>query len=117
MSMTNEILAGVIVAVFTALFTAIITWAFSQATTGRKVINALAEMKLAIERVNNDAHRAQDEVAAIRLEVSAVRSDTTNRMSIMADMVTKVLDTADKLIELVRIQNALLVERAQEKNK
>lgn len=109
--MENEILAGVVIAIVSG----ILGWAISQSTTGRKVAKALADMTLAIERNGNDAHRAQDEVSAVRSEVAEVRLDTTNRMCIMGDMVKEVLRVASELIEVVRVQNALLAESHKNK--
>lgn len=106
--MENEILSGMVI----ALVSALLGWALSQATMGRKVAAALADMKLdlklAIERSGNEAKRSQEEVSQIRNEVSEVRADTTQRMGIMANMVEKVLNVASELIELVKVQNALL---------
>jgi hypothetical protein len=93
-----------------AIISSLFGWALSQLTIGKKLESSLAEMQLAIERNGNDAHRAQDEVAQVRQEVSAVRSDTTERITAMADMVKEVLHVASELIELAKVQNALLEE-------
>ena len=98
--MENEILAGIVIAIVSTS----IGWALSQATTGRKVATSLSRMELSMQTIANDTHRAQDEIAA-------VRSDTTTRITSMNTLVTKVLETADKLIDLVRVQNALLADK------
>jgi len=111
--MQNEIIVGIVI----ALVSSALGWAVSQVTVGRKTYAAISDVKLAIEkatsemklsaeRATNDAHRAQD-------EVSAVKTDVTLRISGVVGLVTKVLETADKLIELVREQNARLDERSK----
>lgn len=99
--MENEILVGIVIAIVSAA----IGWAISQATVGRKVAAAISKMELSIERCANDTHRAQDDIQQLRRE-------TTERIVGMASLIEKVLGTADKLIDLVRIQNALLIEEA-----
>lgn len=111
------ILSGVIVAVVAALF----GWSLSQATIGRRVTNALADIKVALESANNSALRAMDQVATVRNEMLLERSDVTKRQEIMAQMlqdrmdgtngmVKEFMSVARDLIELVKIQNAVIVE-------
>jgi len=111
--MENEILVGIIIAIVSAA----LGWAASQATVGRKVSAAISDMKLelarissdtkaAIERVGNDAHRAMDDVAAVRL-------DTTNRIEVMVGLVNQVLTTNRDLIDVVRVQNALMADQVK----
>ena len=105
--MQNEI----IIVAITALISSLVGWAVSQATVGRKTLaiinrmelsiaNVTNEMKLAVERVSNDTHRAQD-------EINAVRVDITTRITGITDLVETVLDTANRLIEVVKIQVAV----------
>ena len=109
--MENEIIVVLISIIGTAIF----TWACSQFTIGRKIDLAISQMQLSIEKTTNDTHRAQDEVVQIREEVSLVSEDTTKRMEIMGKLVSDVLSVAHELIELVKIQNALLVDKTYNK--
>lgn len=101
--MENEIIIGVVV----ALFSGILGWSLSQLTVGRKIEQSIADTRLLIEKCSNDAHRAQDEVAQLRFQ-------TTAQVTSMTSLVEKVLETANKLIDLVRIQNALLNKKSNE---
>lgn len=100
--MENEIITGLIIAIVSGVF----GWSLSQATIGRKVTQSLSEMKSTVEHNTMDCRRAHDDITNVRDEVTA-------RTSSMSSLVEKVLNTADKLIEIVRIQNALLAERAE----
>ena len=87
-----------------ALVAALFGWTLSQLTIGRKMADAINTMNLRVEHVENDVHRTQD-------QIENQRKVTNDQIIGMSSLVEKVLDTANKLIEIVRIQNALLNER------
>lgn len=102
--MEQEIIIGIIVAFVSGIF----GWSLSQLTIGRKISekvgNSMNEMNLTIQRVENDNNRTKDELAALR-------THTASEVSSMSTLVEKVLDTANKLIDVVQIQNALLNQK------
>ena len=98
--MEQQIIGGIVIALVAALF----GWTLSQLTIGRKMADAINTMNLRVEHVENDVHRTQD-------QIENQRKVTNDQIIGMSSLVEKVLDTANKLIEIVRIQNALLNER------
>lgn len=98
--MEQQIIVGIVIALVAGLF----GWTLSQLTVGRKMMESINAMNLRIEHTENDVHRTQD-------EISALRTQTGLQITNMSGLVEKVLETADKLIEIVRIQNALLNDR------
>ena len=98
--METEIIGGTVL----ALVSAALGWAVSQATVGRKVAEAISKITIDLDHTANEVHRSMDDVRQLR-------EDTTSRIIAMTNMVNKVLETADKLIDVVQVQNALIAKQ------
>lgn len=96
--MEQEILGGAVVAIIAGFF----GWCLSQITIGRKISESISAMNLTIQASNNEVHRAEDEIAALRVSIDG-------KITSISALVQEVLQVATKLIEVVRIQNELLL--------
>lgn len=102
--MEQEILGGIVIGIVAGFF----GWCLSQITIGRKVSDAVNTMSLAIQNSNNEVHRAEDEIAALRV-------GTDTRITALQNLVIEVLKAANNLIDVVRLQNELIREKNREK--
>jgi hypothetical protein len=109
--MQNEI----IILLFTGGVCTLLGWILSQLTIGRKVMAGLAAMDLKVQDNKNDFHRVQDWRAEDQRTVNELRGQTLMQFSSLSSMIEKVLGTADSLIEVVKIQNAIREQELRNK--
>ena len=113
--MSNEILTIAI----SCLISALVGWGVSQATIGKRVTEAIADMKVFMTQSVTDRQQLHRDISDLRNDTTnrttEIQKDTTQRIQMMAELSRGIIEQASKLIDIVTIQNALLNRMEQER--